>query len=76
MRDQRGSLLRYNIPAPDIESPNGKMSKKDVEEMTCVALVLESAKSMMRNINEMIAYHTQPPTNHCLMFVKVFINVS
>lgn len=75
MRDQRGSLLLYNIPAPDIQSPKGKISKKDVEEMTCMAS-LESAKSMIKNIIETTAYHTQPPVNHCLIFAKVFINVS
>ena len=73
MRDQRGSLLLYSIPAPDMQSPKGKMSKKDVEEMTCIAFVLERIRSIARNISEMIAYQTQPPTNHCLIFAKSFI---
>ena len=73
MRDHRGSLLLYSIPAPDIQSPKGKMSKKDVEEMTCIAFVLERIRSIARNISEMTAYQTQPPTNHCLIFAKSFI---
>ena len=41
--------------------------------MTCIAFVLERIRSIARNISEMTAYQTQPPTNHCLIFAKSFI---